>query len=63
MAGVGLIPVWAILISACLGAIAGDAAAYWLGRSRQAQALRMWPMLRRSAAIGRSEEFFARPMG
>ena len=41
MAGVGLIPVWAVLISACLGAIAGDGAAYWLGHSYKEQALRM----------------------
>lgn len=63
MAGVGLIPVWAVLISACLGAIAGDGAAYWLGHSYREQALRMWPMSRYPEAIRRSEEFFARHGG
>lgn len=59
MAGGGLLPVWAVLLSACLGAIAGDGVAYWLGHSYQEQALRMWPMSRYPEAIRRSEEFFA----
>jgi undecaprenyl-diphosphatase len=63
MAGVGLISVWAVLISACLGAIAGDGAAYWLGHSYQERALRIWPMSRYPEAIRRSEEFFARHGG
>lgn len=60
MAGVGLIPVWA---AACLGAIAGDGAAYWLGHSYQEQALRTWPITHYPEAIRRSEEFFARHGG
>ncbi|WP_438273819.1 DedA family protein [Nitrobacter sp.] len=63
MAGGGSLPVWAVLLSACLGAIAGDGAAYWLGHSYQEQALRMWPMSRYPEAIRRSEEFFARHGG
>lgn len=63
MAGVGLIPVWTVLLSACLGAIVGDGAAYWLGHSYQKQALRMWPMSRYPGAIRRSEEFFKRHGG
>lgn len=31
MAGVGLIPVWAVLLAACLGAIARDGVAYLVG--------------------------------
>lgn len=63
MAGIGLIPVWAVLLSACLGAIAGDGAAYWLGHSYQEQVLRIWPISRYPDAIRRSEQFFARHGG
>ena len=63
MAGAGLIPVWAVLLAACLGAIAGDGVAYWLGYSYQEQALRIWPMSRYPDVIRRSEEFFARHGG
>ena len=63
IAGAGLIPVWAVLLAACLCAIVGDGVAYWIGLSYQERALRIWPLSRYPDAIARSEEFFARHGG
>lgn len=63
MAGAGLLPVWAVLLAACLGAIVGDGVAYWIGHTYHEQALRIWPLSRYPGAIERSEAFFARHGG
>lgn len=63
LAGLGYMPLWAVLIAALLGAIAGDGVAYWFGHRYQAQALQMWPLARHPKMISTSQEFFARHGG
>jgi len=54
----GVLIVWPLLASATLGAIAGDAFAFWLGHRYHARILSAWPFSRYPAAVRHSERFF-----
>lgn len=63
LAGLGYMPVWAVLAAALLGAIAGDGLAYWFGHRYKAHALEIWPMAHYPRMIESSQAFFARHGG
>ncbi len=63
LAGLGYMPVWAVLAAALLGAIAGDGLAYWFGHRYKAHALEMWPLSRHPKMIEGSRAFFDRHGG
>lgn len=63
LAGLGYIPIWAVLIAALLGAIAGDGLAFWFGHHFKGRALGMWPLSRRPELVAQSETFFERHGG
>ena len=54
----GVLIVWPLLAAATLGAIAGDAFAFWLGHHYHARILSAWPFSRYPAAVRHSERFF-----
>ena len=54
------ISAWLLVGAATLGAILGDGAAFWLGRSCHRQVLDRWPLNRFPRLIGRSQAFFDR---
>ena len=53
----GVLIVWPLLAAATLGAIAGDAFAFWLGHHYHARILSAWPFSRYPAAVRHSERF------
>lgn len=59
----GILKLWPLLISAILGAIAGDSIAFWLGHRYHREILGHWPLNRYPEIIRSSEEFFARHGG
>jgi membrane protein DedA with SNARE-associated domain/membrane-associated phospholipid phosphatase len=59
LAGLGYMPLWAVLVPAIAGAIVGDGVSYWFGHRYRSHALRMWPMSRYPRLVERSERFFA----
>jgi membrane-associated protein len=56
----GELQLWPVLISAALGAMVGDALAFWVGHREQRQILSAWPMARYPELVARSEAFFLR---
>lgn len=54
----GVLIVWPLLAAATLGAIAGDAFAFWLGHHYHARILSAWPFSRYPAAVRHSARFF-----
>ncbi|MFM9939352.1 MAG: phosphatase PAP2 family protein [Hyphomicrobiaceae bacterium] len=63
LAGLGYMPVWAVLAAALLGAIVGDGLAFWFGHRYKAHALEMWPLSRYPKMIESSQAFFHRHGG
>jgi membrane-associated protein len=56
----GELQLWPVLISAALGAMLGDALAFWVGHREQRRILSAWPMARYPELVARSEAFFLR---
>ncbi len=59
----GILKLWPLLLSAVLGAVAGDGIAFWLGRRYHREILRLWPLNRYPEIIRHSEDFFTRHGG
>jgi undecaprenyl-diphosphatase len=58
-----VVPLWPVLICSILGATAGDAVSYWLGRWCGHSLHRMWPFRRHPLLLRRNLDFFARHGG
>ena len=56
----GMVQLWPLLIAAILGAIAGDALSFWLGRRYHRGILVRWPLSRYPQLVAHSETFFRR---
>ncbi len=56
----GELQLWPVLFAAALGAMLGDALAFWLGHREQRKILSAWPMARYPELVARSEAFFRR---
>jgi membrane-associated protein len=56
----GELQLWPVLISSALGAMLGDALAYWIGHREQRRILAAWPLARYPELVARSEAFFLR---
>jgi membrane protein DedA with SNARE-associated domain len=54
----GELQLWPVLVSAALGAMLGDALAFWVGKREQRKILEAWPMARYPELVARSEAFF-----
>ncbi len=63
LAGLGYLPLWAVLASAVLGAVAGDGLSYWFGYRYREHALGIWPISGYPELIAKSEQFFSRHGG
>lgn len=61
--GLGVLPVWPMLIWAFVGAVAGDALSYWLGRRYHRELRALWPFSRYPDLLARGERFFHRHGG
>lgn len=59
----GSLELWATLACAAAGAIAGDAASYWLGRHYRAELHDLWPFSRYPKLLEKSIAFFHRHGG
>lgn len=59
----GLLDLWATLVSAVAGAIAGDATSYWLGRHYRAELHNRWPFRRYPKLLEKGIAFFHRHGG
>ena len=60
LAGHGAVPLWEVLVTAAIGAVAGDAASYELGRAREPQFRATALFQRHRRAIGHAEELLQR---
>lgn len=58
MMGAGILPFWATLIWAILGAIAGDGISYWLGYHYHQHLRDFWPFRQFPQLLARGEAFF-----
>ncbi|MFV2056888.1 MAG: DedA family protein [Thiohalomonadales bacterium] len=58
LVGIGVLPFWSTIVWATLGAVAGDAISYWLGRHYQQRLQHVWPLSRYPGLIVRGEQFF-----
>lgn len=58
LAGAGVIPLWATIIWAILGAIVGDGISYWIGHYFKDRLRKIWPFNRNPHLLLKGETFF-----
>ena len=58
IAGTGILPVWAVLAWAFVGAVIGDGLSYWLGYRYHAGLKKMWPFNKHPEWLSLGEKFF-----
>jgi len=58
LVGLGVLPLWATLFWAFLGAIIGDGVSYWLGHYYEHQLRKVWPLSRYPRIVIRGERYF-----
>ncbi|MGB0844058.1 MAG: bifunctional DedA family/phosphatase PAP2 family protein [Alphaproteobacteria bacterium] len=63
LVGMGKLDFTPVLIATILGAIAGDAISYWVGRKWEQQVRRIWPFSRYTFLMDKGEAFFAKHGG
>lgn len=63
LVGAGSLDLWATLLWAFTGAVAGDGISYFLGRRYRGELQRLWPSARRSEALARATAHFLRHGG
>ena len=56
----GELKLWAVLVAAIAGAIAGDGTAFWIGHRSQREILTIWPLRNYPGVVAQSEAFFHR---
>ncbi len=61
--GLGHVDFWSAYWWSALGAVAGDAISFWIGRVFHQGVRRVWPFTRHPELIGRSEDFFRKHGG
>lgn len=61
--GVGKLPFWPVFIFASLGAMAGDALSYWIGRKLEHRVKHIWPFNQHVRLVEQGEAFFHRHGG
>ncbi|MCG6935000.1 MAG: VTT domain-containing protein [Proteobacteria bacterium] len=59
----GYLPFWPTVLSAVLGAVAGDGLSYWLGAYYNQRLAAMWPFTRYPGLLERGQTFFTRHGG
>src|SRR5579883_780393 len=57
LAGAGIIPLWATILWAMLGAIVGDGISYWIGHYFKERLHRLWPFKNNPAVLQKGETF------
>src|SRR3990167_8030860 len=57
LAGAGVIPLWATIIWAMLGAIVGDGISYWMGHYFKGGLRRTWPFKNNPGILEKGEVF------
>lgn len=60
LVGLGKLSLWPVLIAAAVGAIAGDAVSFWIGRRGKDRLIRVWPLASHPDLLVKGERFFAR---
>jgi membrane protein DedA with SNARE-associated domain len=60
LVGAGVLPFWDLWLGGALGASAGDAISYWIGRKLGPRAATLWPFSRRPHWLKAGEAVFAR---
>lgn len=63
LVGMGKLPFVPIYVAASLGAVAGDAASYWIGHRYKEHIRQIWPFSRYTLLLDKGEAFFARHGG
>lgn len=60
LVGLGKLGLFPVLIASAVGAIAGDALSYWIGRRGKRHLVSMWPLSTHPELLAAGERFFAR---